>query len=285
MADKLISQLGATAAVLTTDLLVKEPNAGPPAEKATVAQLITLLDSIYVNTSGDTMTGLLTIAQATSNTSALISTGYSLTGANAQSLMDLAGTWNTTGVPTALKLNITNTASDAASLLIALQTSSVNRLSLKATGQAFIFGGLTVHGTAAWAGSEAGNGQIFLGDGSNEVKAYILQNGGGQVGFSSTGFIAWGSGSNALGAQDVGIKRSAAGLMEVNDSSGGTFRDLELRNIITNNAAAAFSTNTTLTDFAGAGAGTLTNAPTAGNPTKWCGFDDNGTTRYFPTWV
>lgn len=35
---------------------------------------------------------------------------------------------------------------------------------------------------------------------------------------------------------------------------------------------------------AGVGAGTLTNAPAAGNPTKWIKIDDNGTTRYIPTW-
>lgn len=55
------------------------------------------------------------------NTNALAVTGYSLTGSNASSLIDLAGTWNTTGVPTAFKLNITDTASDAASLLFDFQ--------------------------------------------------------------------------------------------------------------------------------------------------------------------
>lgn len=49
------------------------------------------------------------------NTSALISTGYSLTGSNAQSLMDLAGAWNTSGNPVALKIAVTNTASGATS--------------------------------------------------------------------------------------------------------------------------------------------------------------------------
>ena len=35
---------------------------------------------------------------------------------------------------------------------------------------------------------------------------------------------------------------------------------------------------------AGASAGTLTNSPAAGNPTKWIPIDDNGTTRYIPAW-
>ena len=38
------------------------------------------------------------------------------------------------------------------------------------------------------------------------------------------------------------------------------------------------------TDGAGASTGTLTNAPAAGNPTKWIPIDDNGTTRYIPAW-
>lgn len=32
------------------------------------------------------------------------------------------------------------------------------------------------------------------------------------------------------------------------------------------------------------GAGTITNAPAAGNPTKWIPINDNGTTRYIPAW-
>lgn len=38
------------------------------------------------------------------------------------------------------------------------------------------------------------------------------------------------------------------------------------------------------TNGAGAAAGTLANAPVAGNPTKWIPIDDNGTTRYIPAW-
>lgn len=41
---------------------------------------------------------------------------------------------------------------------------------------------------------------------------------------------------------------------------------------------------TTLDNGAAAAVGTLTNAPTAGDPTKWVAIDDNGTTRYIPTW-
>lgn len=37
-------------------------------------------------------------------------------------------------------------------------------------------------------------------------------------------------------------------------------------------------------DGAGASTGTLNNAPSAGDPAKWLEVDDNGTTRYIPSW-
>ncbi len=43
-------------------------------------------------------------------------------------------------------------------------------------------------------------------------------------------------------------------------------------------------TSAALTNGAGAAAGTLGNAPAAGNPTKWIPINDNGTTRYIPAW-
>jgi hypothetical protein len=43
-------------------------------------------------------------------------------------------------------------------------------------------------------------------------------------------------------------------------------------------------TTSAWTDGAGVATGTLTNAPSAGNPTKWIAVDDNGTTRKIPAW-
>ncbi len=63
-------------------------------------------------------------------------------------------------------------------------------------------------------------------------------------------------------------------------SAGATFA----AGITTIGGAVFHTTSSALTDGAGAGAGTLTNAPAAGNPTKWIGINDNGTTRYIPAW-
>jgi hypothetical protein len=81
-----------------------------------------------------TTNGELQFTPAT-NTSVLSTTGaYSLTGANAQSLIDLAGTWNTTGNPTAIKLNITNTASGATAKLIDLQVGGTSEFVVDKAG-------------------------------------------------------------------------------------------------------------------------------------------------------
>lgn len=44
------------------------------------------------------------------------------------------------------------------------------------------------------------------------------------------------------------------------------------------------TTSVALTNGAAAQTATMTNGPTAGNPTKWIPINDNGTTRYIPAW-
>ncbi len=53
----------------------------------------------------------------------------------------------------------------------------------------------------------------------------------------------------------------------------------------TNNAASLIGSSVSLSNAAGAAAGTLSNAPTAGNPTKWIQINDAGTIRKIPTWT
>jgi hypothetical protein len=76
----------------------------------------------------NTFSATQTITPA-ANANALAVTGYSLTGANAQSLLDLSGTLNTSGNPTGIKLNLTDTASGAASKLADLQVGGVSKYS------------------------------------------------------------------------------------------------------------------------------------------------------------
>lgn len=75
------------------------------------------------------------------NTSALALSGYSLTGSNASSELSLAGTWNTTGAPTALDVNITNTASSSVSRLFRLRLSGVDKFAVQKDGETLMGGG------------------------------------------------------------------------------------------------------------------------------------------------
>jgi hypothetical protein len=81
----------------------------------------------------------------------------------------------------------------------------------------------------------------------------------------------------------VALKRSSAVLQcrLADDSAFAQFSALEF---MSNRANFLMRTAVAWTNGAGAGAGTIGNAPAAGNPTKWIPVDDNGTTRYIPAW-
>lgn len=68
------------------------------------------------------------------NAAIITATGYSLTGSNAQSLIDVSGTWNTTGTPTLVKINVTDTASNAASKLLDLQVGGSTKAAVDKAG-------------------------------------------------------------------------------------------------------------------------------------------------------
>lgn len=97
-------------------------------------------DARYLKLTGGTLSGKLTINPA-NNDSGLVISGSSLTGSNAQSLIDLSQTWNTSGAPTAIKLRITKTAADNAALLIDLGTVALGSLF-----KVDAFGGVTMGG-------------------------------------------------------------------------------------------------------------------------------------------
>lgn len=89
------------------------------------------------------------------NTIGLQSTGYSLTGANAQSLVNLSGTWNTSGTPTLIKANVTDTLSNASSLLLDLQVGGTSMFKVNKAGNLTNTGSVTA--TAGFYGPLTGN--------------------------------------------------------------------------------------------------------------------------------
>jgi len=149
---------------------------------------------------------------APANASALSSTGYSLTGSNASSMIDLDGTWNTTGTPTLIKANVTDTASNANSLLMDLQVGGTSRFSVTKAGALQIIGG-----------GASGSGSIEMAN-----RGLILQMYG----------TAW-------GVQPL-ICHATGGLSLVTNTSSlrfGTFVDLIIERDAANTLALRNSTN------------------------------------------
>lgn len=101
----------------------------------------------------------------------------------------------------------------------------------------------------------------------------------------STGTIGWSNGTASGGTLDTAFSRLSATNVAIGNSTAGDFSGgLKLTNLTINRAATFLTTSVALTDGVGASAGTITNAPSIGNPTKWIGINDNGTTRYIPAW-
>lgn len=73
-------------------------------------------------------------AYANPNMALFAGSGYSLTGSAAQSMIDLHGTWNTSGDPTAVKVNVIDTASGSSAKLLDLQVGGVSKFSVDKDG-------------------------------------------------------------------------------------------------------------------------------------------------------
>ena len=111
-----------------------------------------------------------------------------------------------------------------------------------------------------------------LGSFANYVSAGGLYPGGSTRTYISSGSDGTLILSNNAGTNSVTATVGASNLLTLN---GG---------LKTTGATFALQTATTLTDNAAAQVATMTNGPTAGNPTKWIAINDNGVTRYIPAW-
>jgi len=118
---------------------------------------------------------------APANASALSSTGYSLTGSNAQSMIDLAGTLNTTGSPAIIKVAMSNTASGATTKFLSLlagaagatEVFSIDKAGLVIGAYGYFPSGMYVGGTTV------GTATVSIGNTAGEIFA------------SASGFINW----------------------------------------------------------------------------------------------
>lgn len=109
--------------------------------------------------------------------------------------------------------------------------------------------------------------------------------------------ISRGSNSGAGGGASFYVRNNGVSIIGIGNKSRFTGAAYDAKPYIFANATIEVSqdlqvpggafflrTLAALTNGAGAGAGTITNAPAAGNPTKWIAINDAGTTRYIPAW-
>ena len=119
--------------------------------------------------------------------------------------------------------------------------------------------------------------------GASGGAAFLIRNGGGNI------FIFGNKSAILGGAYDATPYFGGTGTLElnINTAAQGTLSVagvLTATGGLTVGTATLLTSNVALTNGAGASLGTLTDAPSAGNPTKWVPINDNGTTRYVPCW-
>ncbi len=173
--------------------------------------------TVSQNATYDGRHGHITQNVDSANTSAFASTGYSLTGSSAVSLVDLAGTWNTTGTPTALKINITDTASNSASKLLDLQVGGTSKFNVKKNGTA-VFGPTRFVAQNIWETIDgmtfaynSGTDRLVFGVGTQHVAYFGTPHGGSMV-LKSGGAVGFSDQSSNLSNAliDAGFFRDAA---------------------------------------------------------------------------
>jgi len=181
-----------------------------------------------------------------------------------------------TGTATGIFLNATETALNGMThRLIDLQVGGTSKMYLTSTGIMYVD-----YFKAKTGYVEINAGQAFqidnrlkITNGASDGIALITNYGG-----TDFNRLQLGGTTNAFPS----LKRNGSEIQARLADDSAPAR-LECSQMKVNNGVFLIS-NVALTNGAAAGAGTITNAPAAGNPTKWIPIDDNGTTRYIPCW-
>ena len=182
--------------------------------------LTSLRDLLQANLTKATIT-------AAANAEAVVSTGYSLTGSNAQSLIDLSGTWNTTGTPTAIKLNVTDTASNAASKLLDLQVGGSSKFRVDKNGSVLVSrtGANYPYYVVDTGSAYTGLVEVDLNTLKIVVNEAASSAGAAQFRFSSSTYGMWVRTGIALGSTasspDVYLYRDAANTLALRNGANG----------------------------------------------------------------
>lgn len=183
-------------------------------------------------------------------------------------------TFSNPGVSSSVTSNTANVLSGAAlptgdQLIVSQDTSPFREgsFSLLSSGQLFtLVGDLTMkywsHNTALDA-----NGNFMPRDDAGPCALMVFSEG---IGSNAPSYVMY---SCPTGAQGT-VPGTFTQVFRVDLTTG----------LLTLGSTTLLATNVALTNAAAAQTATMTNGPTAGNPTKWIQINDNGTTRSIPAW-
>ena len=238
-----------------------------------------------VNSTSLLGSGDLTITSGVPTTGGTITdTTSAVGGSSAGSALTVNQTWNTTGTPTAIKVNVTDTASASASLLADLQVGGASRFSVTKDGLITAANNLVL-GSCTFSpsgvintydnaiGSSGGNVGFTSNSGGKYAWAFrsgtLNLQGSSDAAIGWTGTVAATNQNGPNGTVDIALVRNAAGVVEINSGTAGTYRDLKLRNLISSGGVV------TLASFTVA---TLPSASTSGAGATAYVTDSNATT-------
>jgi hypothetical protein len=161
---------------------------------------------------------------APANTSALTAS-YSVTGSNTTPLLNLTGTWNTTGIARGILLNVTNTASNSASRLIDLQIGGTSRFWVMPSGGINSSSGINLGGNATIS---SGNLQLNQSSLISWDSATTLQRDGAsaviaqRAGANAQTFRLYATYTDSSNGRRLDITSTTAGIFTLTATGNGT---------------------------------------------------------------
>jgi trimeric autotransporter adhesin len=219
---------------------------------------------------------------------------------------DLTGTYPNPTIKTSVSLT-TPIIGVATGTSLALGGASIGTNALAVTGTSNISGNATFGGTITTTGNIASTAANTYMVGTNAnyfatIYAQFLSGGSGGNLYLGTGPTAtfrivnndtwlrsdgsylWTNATSvSSGTPDTNISRLSAGVLAVGSGAQGTTTgSMQMATLTVNTNGGLLATNQT--NGSGASVGTLTNAPSVGNPNFWLPISINGTVRYIPAW-
>jgi hypothetical protein len=200
--------------------------------------------------------------------------------------VDLAGSGNSGTISAAYAYSAGNSALNGATLT-GQAGYQVGALSGATNNVEFLGGTGTIpSGSWGWYQADTSNNALHgsLAVGSTTAPSATLTVTGTETISSTLGL------SGALTYGGVTLSNAVTGTGNMVLSASPTFTGTiavaaeTLTSTLTLAGGTLLATSAALTNGAASATATLTNAPSSGNPTKWVPINDNGTTRYIPTW-